>query len=182
MFLISIWSWGFIFIKVRQISSAKGLCRDLHSSLSMSSSVFSFISSISSLRGEFSVKFYAYMNRMAERGSINFFTMESVVDDYIFDLRSGIDYIASVGSISPFIGLLGTVWGIMSSFRAMASDVGIAAIAPGIAESLLATAIGLLVAIPSTLAYNKISSDLDGIESSLYSLLKKLKGVGVDRK
>ncbi|MDW8445551.1 MAG: protein TolQ [Acetobacteraceae bacterium] len=71
-------------------------------------------------------------------------------------------FLASVGSAAPFIGLFGTVWGIMNSFAAIAQmrNTNLAVVAPGIAEALFATAIGLAAAIPAVLAYNKISTDL----------------------
>ena len=71
--------------------------------------------------------------------------------------------LASTGSTAPFIGLFGTVWGIMNSFQsiAMSKNTSLAVVAPGIAEALFATALGLLAAIPAVIAYNKISKDLD---------------------
>jgi biopolymer transport protein TolQ len=71
-------------------------------------------------------------------------------------------FLASVGSTAPFIGLFGTVWGIMNSFSAIAQmqNTNLAVVAPGIAEALFATAIGLIAAIPAVLAYNKLSTDL----------------------
>ena len=71
-------------------------------------------------------------------------------------------FLASVGSTAPFVGLFGTVWGIMHSFSAIAAmhNTNLAVVAPGIAEALFATAIGLVAAIPAVLAYNKISTDL----------------------
>ena len=71
-------------------------------------------------------------------------------------------FLASVGSTAPFVGLFGTVWGIMHSFSAIAQmhNTNLAVVAPGIAEALFATAIGLVAAIPAVLAYNKISTDL----------------------
>jgi biopolymer transport protein TolQ len=71
-------------------------------------------------------------------------------------------FLASVGSTAPFIGLFGTVWGIMNSFQAIAvtKQTSLAVVAPGIAEALLATALGLVAAIPAVIGYNKISSEL----------------------
>jgi len=71
-------------------------------------------------------------------------------------------FLASVGSTAPFIGLFGTVWGIMNSFQAIAvtKQTNLAVVAPGIAEALFATALGLIAAIPAVVAYNKISNDL----------------------
>ncbi len=71
-------------------------------------------------------------------------------------------FLASVGSVAPFVGLFGTVWGIMHSFSAIAAmhNTDLAVVAPGIAEALFATAIGLVAAVPAVLAYNKLSNDL----------------------
>ena len=72
-------------------------------------------------------------------------------------------FLASVGSVAPFVGLFGTVWGIMNSFAAIAGSksTNLAVVAPGIAEALFATALGLVAAIPAVIAYNKISNDLN---------------------
>ena len=80
-------------------------------------------------------------------------------------------FLASVGSTAPFIGLFGTVWGIMHSFSAIAAmhNTNLAVVAPGIAEALFATAIGLVAAIPAVLAYNKISTDLGRFAGRLES-------------
>ena len=78
-------------------------------------------------------------------------------------------FLASVGSTAPFIGLFGTVWGIMHSFSAIAAmhNTNLAVVAPGIAEALFATAIGLVAAIPAVLAYNKLSTDLSRFAARL---------------
>src|ERR1700741_3402472 len=71
-------------------------------------------------------------------------------------------FLASVGSAAPFVGLFGTVWGIMNSFASIAAskNTSLAVVAPGIAEALFATALGLVAAIPAVLAYNKLSGDI----------------------
>jgi biopolymer transport protein TolQ len=71
-------------------------------------------------------------------------------------------FLATVGSTAPFVGLFGTVWGIMNSFQAiaMSNDTSLAVVAPGIAEALFATALGLVAAIPAVVAYNKFSTDI----------------------
>ena len=78
-------------------------------------------------------------------------------------------FLATVGSAAPFIGLFGTVWGIMTSFQAIAAskNTALAVVAPGIAEALLATALGLLAAIPAVIAYNKLSNESAKIEQRL---------------
>jgi biopolymer transport protein TolQ len=80
-------------------------------------------------------------------------------------------FLASVGSVAPFIGLFGTVWGIMNSFTAIAGmqNTNLAVVAPGIAEALFATAIGLVAAIPAVLAYNKLNTDLARFAARLES-------------
>jgi biopolymer transport protein TolQ len=86
-------------------------------------------------------------------------------------LERHMSFLASVGSTGPFIGLFGTVWGIMNSFQAIANskDTSLAVVAPGIAEALFATALGLVAAIPAVVAYNKISNDLGRYAARLES-------------
>ncbi|MEO1562898.1 MAG: protein TolQ [Pseudomonadota bacterium] len=80
-------------------------------------------------------------------------------------LNTGLTFLASIGSVTPFIGLFGTVWGIKHSFEeiAIAQNTSLAVVAPGIAEALVATALGLLAAIPAVIFYNKLSEDADRI-------------------
>ena len=80
-------------------------------------------------------------------------------------LQSGLPVLATVGSVTPFVGLFGTVWGIMHSFICIAEqqNTNLAVVAPGIAEALLATGLGLLAAIPAVIFYNKLSADSDKI-------------------
>jgi len=90
------------------------------------------------------------------------------------DLEAHLAFLASVGSVSPYIGLLGTVWGIMNSFRGL-SNVGsatLAQVAPGIAEALVATAIGLFAAIPAVVAYNRFAHDIDRISIRFESFME----------
>jgi TolQ protein len=91
-------------------------------------------------------------------------------------LRTGLSLLATSGSTAPFVGLFGTVWGIMNSFSSIArsQDTSLAVVAPGIAEALFATAIGLVVAIPAVMAYNKLSSDVSGIQSTFSSYISVL--------
>ncbi len=89
--------------------------------------------------------------------------MNITMDKEIARLEKKMTILASTGSVSPFIGLFGTVWGIMGSFHniGMMQDTSLAVVAPGIAEALLATALGLVAAIPAVIAYNKISTEID---------------------
>lgn len=82
-------------------------------------------------------------------------------------LESSLAFLASAGSVSPYIGLFGTVWGIMNSFRGLANvqQATLAAVAPGIAEALVATAIGLFAAIPAFVAYNRFAYDIERLSN-----------------
>jgi biopolymer transport protein TolQ len=88
-------------------------------------------------------------------------------------------FLATVGSSAPFVGLFGTVWGIMSSFQAIAAskNTALAVVAPGIAEALLATALGLLAAIPAVIAYNKLSNDAGKIGQRLGSFADEFSAI-----
>ncbi len=89
--------------------------------------------------------------------------MQTTMSREIGVLERYMIFLASVGSTAPFVGLFGTVWGIMNSFQAIAlsKNTSLAVVAPGIDEALFATAVGLVAAIPAVIAYNKFSSDLD---------------------
>ena len=95
--------------------------------------------------------------------------MHVAVTRELENIEKNIGYLATVGSTAPFIGLFGTVWGIMNSFQAIAlsKDTSLAVVAPGIAEALLATALGLLAAIPAVIAYNKLSNSLNSYATKL---------------
>jgi biopolymer transport protein TolQ len=95
--------------------------------------------------------------------------MRATMIDRLKQLEAGLPLLATVGSTAPFVGLFGTVWGIMNSFTAIAAskDTSLAVVAPGIAEALLATALGLVAAIPAVIAYNKLASSLSGIAHRL---------------
>ena len=89
------------------------------------------------------------------------------------NVEKNLTFLATAGSTAPFIGLFGTVWGIMNSFKsiAIAQNTNLAVVAPGIAEALFATALGLFVAIPAVVAYNKISNDLSKYFISLETFM-----------
>lgn len=94
-------------------------------------------------------------------------------------LEAHLAFLASVGSVSPYIGLFGTVWGIMHAFRALANvgQATLASVAPGIAEALVATAIGLFAAIPAVLAYNRFSHDIDRIAVRYESFMEEFSNI-----
>jgi len=95
--------------------------------------------------------------------------MNLTIDREMERLEKNMSFLASVGSTAPFVGLFGTVWGIMDAFQSIAATktTALSVVAPGIAEALFATALGLVAAIPAVVAYNKISHDLDRFAQSL---------------
>ena len=97
--------------------------------------------------------------------------MQSEMNDKLQKLEKNMSFLASVGSTAPFVGLFGTVWGVMNSFQgiAMSGNTSLSVVAPGIAEALLATAFGLIAAIPAVLGYNKLSNDINNYTSRLDS-------------
>ena len=94
-------------------------------------------------------------------------------------LESHLAFLASVGSVSPYVGLFGTVWGIMNSFRGLANvqQATLANVAPGIAEALVATAIGLFAAIPAVVAYNRYAHDIDRLAIRFESFIEEFSNI-----
>ena len=94
-------------------------------------------------------------------------------------LENNLTFLATVGSVSPYVGLFGTVWGIMESFRALAGvqQATMAMVAPGISEALIATAMGLLAAIPAVVAYNKFTSEIDAMIVRYENFLEEFTGI-----
>ena len=94
-------------------------------------------------------------------------------------LESHLPFLATVGSVSPYVGLFGTVWGIMNAFRSLSSvgQATLAHVAPGIAEALIATAMGLFAAIPAVIAYNRYSSEIDRLATRFDSFMEEFSNI-----
>jgi biopolymer transport protein TolQ len=94
-------------------------------------------------------------------------------------VESNLSFLASVGSVSPYVGLFGTVWGIMHAFNGLASlqQVTLATVAPGIAEALVATAIALFAAIPAVVAYNRFARDIDRVAIRLETFMEEFTNI-----
>ena len=94
-------------------------------------------------------------------------------------IEANLSFLASVGSVSPYVGLFGTVWGIMHAFTGLASlqQVTLATVAPGIAEALVATAIGLFSAIPAVVAYNRFARDIDRVAIKLETFIEEFSNI-----
>ena len=105
--------------------------------------------------------------------------MRATYQREVDDLEAHLAFLASVGSVSPYIGLLGTVWGIMNSFRGLSNmtSATLSHVAPGIAEALVATAIGLFAAIPAVVAYNRFAHDIDRISIRFESFMEEFSNI-----
>lgn len=175
---LSLVSWYWIFRKAFQIRQARAQTDEFERDFWSGGDLNALYQSAATSRHE-----AAGMERIFEAGYREFTKLRGKGHDHgatldgarramratyqreIDDLEAHLAFLASVGSVSPYIGLLGTVWGIMNSFRGL-SSVGaatLAQVAPGIAEALVATAIGLFAAIPAVVAYNRFAHDIDRI-------------------
>lgn len=105
--------------------------------------------------------------------------MRVAMSRQVDDLEQRLPFLATVGSISPYIGLLGTVWGIMTAFIALGQvrQATLQMVAPGIAEALIATAIGLFAAIPAVIAYNRFSSKVEKIENTYGNFMEEFSAI-----
>lgn len=105
--------------------------------------------------------------------------MRATYQREVDDLESHLAFLASVGSVSPYIGLFGTVWGIMNAFRGLANvnSATLTTVAPGIAEALVATAIGLFAAIPAVVAYNRFAHDIDRLSIRFESFMEEFSNI-----
>ena len=106
-------------------------------------------------------------------------SMRVTLNREIEELEHSLSFLATVGSVSPYIGLFGTVWGIMNSFQALGNvhQATLGMVAPGISEALVATAMGLFAAIPAVIAYNRYSSDLDRLFSRYDIFLEEFSSI-----
>ena len=179
----SIYSWAIIFEKIKLFKKINKSTDEFENKFWKSKSAESFYNSLPSnindpmanlfknsmqvlLKSKRSSNLDEKMSRMLE---IN-------VEQQMEKIDKSYTFLATVGSTAPFIGLFGTVWGIMNSFQSIAisRNTSLAIVAPGIAEALFATALGLLAAIPAVVAFNKFSSDSKKYSQKLENFSKKL--------
>ena len=180
LLLASVWSWAIIFEKARVFRGLSSKARAFEDAFWSGGSLKELYDRVGDapdhpLATVFSVAMREWtlasergLSVGDERGRGNLEAridrvMAVAVQRAIEDLERRLGFLASVGSTAPFVGLLGTVWGIMNSFQSIAAtkDTSLAVVAPGIAEALLATALGLAAAIPAVVAYNRFSNDLN---------------------
>jgi len=179
----SIYSWAIIFEKIKMFRRINKSTEEFENKFWKSKSAESFYNSLPNsvndpmanvfrhsmdimLKSKRSSNLNEKMSRMLEINSEQ--QMEKIGKSYTF--------LATVGSTAPFIGLFGTVWGIMNSFQSIAisRNTSLAIVAPGIAEALFATALGLLAAIPAVIAYNKFTNDSKKYFQKLENFSKRL--------
>jgi biopolymer transport protein TolQ len=181
----SIWSWAIIFSKYTLLKNILIDTEDFEENFYGSETLsklskklgsqpthpieavfFSAMVYFEKVKSGFSNKNFDYKKSFCENVKKE---MLIVINKELSSLEKGLNFLASVGSTAPFIGLFGTVWGIMNSFTAIgiSQNTSLAVVAPGIAEALFATALGLVAAIPSVLFFNKFNSMLENISNKL---------------
>jgi len=188
LIFLSIMSWGVIFNKWRIYRKTKHDAETFSTSFWGGSDMDTLLASIpqqykdSPLPNIFQSGYREYMRHRRDSGNDRDGkivagggldgirrALDAALSRELEGLSRHLAFLATVGSTSPFIGLFGTVWGIMNAFQsiAMTQNTSLAAVAPGIAEALVATAFGLVAAIPAVVAYNKFTSDLKRIAAGM---------------
>jgi len=169
----SIYSWAVIIEKFRMFKKINISTEEFEKKFWNSKSAESFYNNLpANLDDPMALIFKDAMQNLLKRRSKSDLNnrlttmLETSIEKQMSKISKGFTFLATVGSTAPFIGLFGTVWGIMNSFQSIAisRNTSLAIVAPGIAEALFATALGLLAAIPAVVAYNKFNND-----SALYS-------------
>ena len=168
LILCSIYSWAVIIEKLRLFKKITKSSEEFEEKFWNSKSAETFYNNLpSNTEDPMALIFKDAMQSLLKRKSRtdlnNRMTtmLETGIEKQINKISKGFTFLATVGSTAPFIGLFGTVWGIMNSFQSIAisRNTSLAIVAPGIAEALFATALGLLAAIPAVIAYNKFNND-----------------------
>lgn len=176
--MASVWTWAIIFEKVMLLRSANDAAGKFMEKYDLGKydQLYGELKNKASPPDPMSAIFISAMEEwrkssMALMGGIHGASlsqrldriMQVTMDREMERVEKRMTFLASTGAVSPFIGLFGTVWGIMNSFHNIgaSSNTSLAVVAPGIAEALFATALGLVAAIPAVLAYNKLSSDIN---------------------
>ncbi len=168
LIVCSIYSWAVIIEKVRLFKKINQSSEEFETKFWNSKSAESFYNNLpASVEDPMALVFKDAMQNLLKRKSKSDLNermttmLETGIEKQMTQISKGFTFLATVGSTAPFIGLFGTVWGIMNSFQSIAisRNTSLAIVAPGIAEALFATALGLLAAIPAVIAYNKFNYD-----------------------
>ena len=179
----SIYSWAIIFEKMRMFKNINKSAEEFEEKFWKSKSAENFYNNLpDNFKDPMANVFRNSMEVMLKsRRSANLNEkmsrmLEINIEEQMEKIEKSYTFLATVGSTAPFIGLFGTVWGIMNSFQSIAisRNTSLAIVAPGIAEALFATALGLLAAIPAVVAFNKFTSDSKKYSQKLENFSKKL--------
>ena len=179
----SIYSWAIIFDKYKLFKKINKSSEEFEEKFWKSKSAESFYNNLpSNIEDPMALLFKNSMQIvMKSRSRSNLSEklngiLDSNIEKQMNNIEKNYTFLATVGSTAPFIGLFGTVWGIMNSFQSIAisRNTSLAIVAPGIAEALFATALGLLAAIPAVVAYNKFNSDSKKYSQRLENFSKDL--------
>ena len=178
----SIYSWAIIFDKIRLFRKINKSAEEFEEKFWKSKSAETFYNNLpSTTNNPMAEVFKSSMQMvMKSRSKSNLSerlvgVLEANIEKQMTNVDKNYTFLATVGSTAPFIGLFGTVWGIMNSFQSIAisRNTSLAIVAPGIAEALFATALGLLAAIPAVIAYNKFSNDSKKYSQKLENFSKR---------
>jgi biopolymer transport protein TolQ len=193
LLLVSLLSWWYIFRKLFGIRLAKHQSDVFEDQFWANSNLNTLYhdavaseARAGSMERIFAAGFAEYVKLKKKHGVDNTAVMEgtrramrATYQREVDGLESHLAFLATVGSVSPYVGLLGTVWGIMNAFRGLSSmgQATLAQVAPGIAEALVATAMGLFAAIPAVVAYNRYSHDVARLASRFESFMEEFSNV-----
>ena len=178
----SVYSWAIIFDKIRVFRKINKSAEEFEDKFWKSKSAETFYNNLpASVDDPMAQLFRTSMQTVIKSRSRSSLSeklpgiLEINIEKQMSSIDKNFTFLATVGSTAPFIGLFGTVWGIMNSFQSIAisRNTSLAIVAPGIAEALFATALGLLAAIPAVVAYNKFSSDSKKYSQKLESFSKR---------
>ena len=193
LLLVSLMSWWYIFIKMFTVRQAVKQSADFEDAFWADSDLNHLYQRVKNAGEEagsmeriFSAGLSEYV-KLKKKGNVEnkavmdstHRAMRATYQREMDALESHLSFLATVGSVSPYIGLFGTVWGIMNAFRGLANvgQATLAHVAPGIAEALVATAMGLFAAIPAVVAYNRYSHDLEHLASRVESFMEEFSNV-----
>ncbi len=178
----SVYSWAIIFDKILMFRKINKESEDFEEKFWKSKSAETFYNSLPSTTNDPMAELFKSSMQMVmkSRSKSNLSerlagVLEANIEKQMTNVDKNYTFLATVGSTAPFIGLFGTVWGIMNSFQSIAisRNTSLAIVAPGIAEALFATALGLLAAIPAVIAYNKFSNDSKKYSQKLENFSKR---------
>ncbi|MSP86797.1 MAG: protein TolQ [Methylotenera sp.] len=193
LIITSLFSWWYIFIKLATIKRAETNAEDFENAFWTGGDLNKLYEGLTAARRKpqgmasiFEAGFKEYArHKQQSRMEVSDVmegarrAMRAAYNRELDDLDAHLPFLASVGSVSPYIGLFGTVWGIMNAFRGLSNvaQATLSQVAPGIAEALVATAIGLFAAIPAVIAYNRFASSVDRLSVRYESFMEEFTNI-----